>query len=94
MFEKSNDIDMAIKSGAINPEALACNRCAQCGKTIGYDRDAYKYFVLIIDENDQDWCLCQDCASPMLDYVDSFFPPVTRSHFSKNPYEDEDLELF
>jgi hypothetical protein len=35
--------------------------------------------------------LCEDCASPIVDYVDAFFPPVVKSHFGPDA---EELEFF
>ena len=93
VFETDTDLDNALRAGIVLPEQVARTACVQCGDRICYSGvEAYCPFVLVIDENDQDWALCEDCASPITDYVDAFFPPVVKSHFL---HEDpEDLEYF
>lgn len=97
MFETPRDVDLAIASGTALPEQIACGRCKECGESTGYCQDGgFEPFILVIDENDQDWSICGDCAMPVLRYVDVFFPPVTKSHFSARATDDdlEDLEYF
>ena len=48
----------------------------------------------MLDENDQDWVLCCECAGPIVDYVDAFFPPVVYSPFAQAALADEDLDYF
>jgi len=82
VFETETDLDHALRSGIALPEQLAMTECRECDLTTGICDGDFEPFVVVIDENDQDWILCTDCASPMLDYVDTYFPPVTKSHFS------------
>lgn len=90
LFETDDDLDLAIQSGTALPEQIASTVCSECEGKVGYGAlDGFEPFVFVIDENDQDWIVCTECASPIIDYVDAFFPPVTKSHFV-----DEDLELF
>lgn len=91
VFEFEKDVDIAIQSGTALPEQIARTRCAECDGLIGYSGlDGFEPFVFVIDENDQDWIVCSECASPIIDYVDAFFPPVTRSHFSHEDHEELD----
>ena len=91
LFETEYDVDSAIQSGTALPEQLAVSKCTECNGCVGYScLDGFEPFVFVIDENDQDWVVCCECASPIIDYVDAFFPPVTRSHFAV----DEDLDYF
>lgn len=93
VFETDTDLDNALRAGIVLPEQVARTACVQCGESVCYSgASSFCPFVLVIDENDQDWMLCEDCASPIVDYVDAFFPPVVKSHFL---HEDpEDLEYF
>jgi hypothetical protein len=93
VFETDRDIDLALNAGVVLPEQIARTACVECEEPICYSGGADEFcpFVLIIDENDQDWALCEECASPIVDYVDAFFPPVVKSHFLTDP---DDLEYF
>jgi len=91
-FETERDLSLAINSGLVLPEQLARTSCTECGDKLCYSNACAEFtpLVLIVDENDQDWIICEDCASPMLDYVDVFFPPVVKSHFD----DPDELEYF
>ena len=91
LFETDRDVDLAISSGTAFPEQLADTQCLECDGSTGNCVTGFEPFVLVIDENDQDWTLCFDCARPVLTYVDVFFPPVTRSRFLD---PDESLDYF
>lgn len=83
VFETEYDVDIAIQSGTALPEQIAHTECSECEGKVGYGGlDGFEPFVFVIDENDQDWIVCGECASPIIDYVDAFFPPVTRSQFA------------
>lgn len=89
VFETDRDVDLALSAGIVLPEQLARTACVQCKSPVCYSgQTEFQSFVLIIDENDQDWTLCENCASAITDYVDSFFPPVVKSHFD-DPDENE-----
>jgi hypothetical protein len=93
MFETEHDVEIAIRSGIVLPEQLASSRCIQCSDGVGYSGPEYLPFLLVIDENDQDWLLCTECAGPIFNYVDASFPPLV--HRPLVEYEDlEDLEYF
>lgn len=93
LFETERDVDLAIESGTALPEQIAKTQCTECDGKLAYSSlDEFEPFVFVIDENDQDWVLCCDCASPIIDYVDAFFPPVVKSHFL--PVDDDELDYF
>lgn len=94
VFETERDIDLALGAGIVLPEQLASSRCIECADGIGYSSTGpvFGSFVLVIDENDQDWLLCHECASPILSYVDTYFPPVVTSHYLSDDLDD--LEAF
>lgn len=95
-FETERDLDLALTSGLVLPEQLARTGCVECSEKICYSSSiaVFTPFVLVIDENDQDWTVCEDCSAPILDYVDAFFPPVVQSHFQKLALVDEELDFF
>jgi hypothetical protein len=93
MFETERDVNLAIRSGTALPEQLASSRCIQCSEGVGYVGPGFLPFLLVIDENDQDWLLCTECAGPVFNYVDTFFPPVVSSSFAADD-DLEDLEYF
>ena len=93
MFETERDVDLAIRSGTALPEQLAGSRCIQCADGVGYAGPGFLPFLLVIDENDQDWLLCTECAGPVFNYVDTFFPPLVKSSFAADD-DFEDLEYF
>lgn len=92
-FETERDLELALTSGLILPEQLIVTDCSECKDKLCYSNPTcdFEPFVLVVDENDQDWVVCEDCASPILDYVDAFFPPVVKSHFQA---EDDDYDFF
>lgn len=92
MFETEDDITSAIQVGAILPEQLIHSTCIDCKGGVGYAGLDFEPFVIVIDENDQDWLVCCDCAKPVLNYVDSFFPPIVRSHFLHLEKLDDHIE--
>jgi len=90
-FETERDVELALSSGLVLPEQLIHTDCADCRGKLCYSKDgAFEPFVLVVDENDQDWTVCEECAGPVLDYVDAFFPPVVKSHFA----EDDEYDFF
>jgi hypothetical protein len=93
VFETDRDLDLALNAGIVLPEQVVRTACVECADPICYSGQVVGFcpFVLIIDENDQDWALCEECASPIVDYVDAFFPPVVKSHFTSDP---DELEYF
>jgi hypothetical protein len=93
MFETERDVELAIRSGIVLPEQLASSRCIQCTEGVGYAGPGYLPFLLVIDENDQDWLLCTECAGPVFNYVDAFFPPLVGRTFASDD-DLEDLEYF
>ena len=93
MFETERDVEIAIRSGIVLPEQLASSRCIQCTEGVGYAGPGYLPFLLVIDENDQDWLLCTECAGPVFNYVDAFFPPLVGRTFAADD-DLEDLEYF
>jgi hypothetical protein len=92
-FETERDLELALTSGLILPEQVALTDCAECKDKLGYTDPTSDFtpFVIVVDENDQDWIVCEECASPVLDYVDAFFPPVVKSHFQA---DDDEYDFF
>ena len=91
-FETERDLDLALNSGLVLPEQLIVTDCTECKQKLCYSNSTcdFEPFVLVVDENDQDWIVCEDCAGPILDYVDAFFPPVVKSHFEADDPDEYD----
>jgi hypothetical protein len=92
LFEEEHDLDLAIQSGTILPEQVASTKCQSCKGSLGFGAVDFEPFIFVIDENDQDWTMCCECAGPIIEYVDAFFPPVVRSHFYGD--HEDDLDYF
>jgi hypothetical protein len=88
-LQTEDDLELALTSGLILPEQVAATDCMECETLVCYSdtKNLFIPFLLVLDEDDQDWVLCEDCASPMLKFTDTFFPPAVASHFSES-YED------
>mgnify|MGYP000172570517 CR=1 FL=1 len=96
-FETERDLSLALNSALILPEQLAITDCTECGAKLCYSDTACEFspFVLVVDENDQDWTICHLCASPILSYVNTFFPPLVRSRFAVvDDHIEDDDEFF
>ena len=93
LFETERDVDLAIASGTALPEQMAVSECKDCAGPAGYSSGDFEPFILVIDENDQDWILCAICARPVLSYVDAFFPPLVAGRFH-HVYDEDDLDYF
>lgn len=91
-FQTEQDLELALTSGLVLPEQLVATDCSDCNKKLGYSgAGTFKPFVFVLDENDQDWIVCETCARPILDYVDAFFPPVVKSHFK---LDEDEYDIF
>jgi hypothetical protein len=96
-FETERDLSLALTSDLILAEQLAATDCTECGSKLCYSDTTCEFspFVLVVDENDQDWVVCQLCAGPIISYVNTFFPPVVRSRFATlDDHIDDDEEFF
>ena len=74
LFETGSDLELALQGGIVTPERVASTTCSECEEFVAYSGEPDKYipFALTIDEDDHDWVLCVDCASPILDHSEIF----------------------
>lgn len=74
LFETGSDLELALQGGIVTPERVASTTCSECDESVAYSGEPDKYvpFALTIDEDDHDWVLCVDCASPILDHSEIF----------------------
>lgn len=93
VLESETDIDLALSSGVLLPEQMVMTDCSDCDGRVGYGAASFEPFVVVIDEHDQDWTVCADCARPIVDYVNAYFPPTVESYYG-SPFIEEDLEPF
>ena len=69
VLDKPSDIDLAIKAGVIEPHRLDYSSCSECEESIGHVplEETFEPFCVVIDIDDNDWAVCIDCASPIVD---------------------------
>jgi hypothetical protein len=93
VIESETDIQLALSSGVLLPEQMVMTECSDCEDLIGLRASSFEPFVVVIDEHDQDWTVCGDCARPIVDYVNAYFPPTVESYYLA-PFIDEELDPF
>jgi hypothetical protein len=90
LFLTDKDLDLALSGGVVAPERVASTHCLECGEAIGFSgADAgFSAFALVIDEHDNDWTLCADCAAPVTEYSE-----VLEAQ-KENYFSSDDLDFF
>lgn len=68
VIETEQDIDLALQSGVLTAHRLDASTCSDCQEPIGHnpELDSFEGFAVVIDEFDDDWNTCLDCAMPVL----------------------------
>ena len=69
VLDTPSDIDLAIKAGVLEPHRLDYSSCSECEESIGHItlQETFEPFCVVIDADDNDWVVCVDCASPIVD---------------------------
>lgn len=93
VLETETDVALALSSGVLLPEQMVMTECSDCEDLVGLRASRFEPFVVVIDEHDQDWTVCSDCARPIVDYVNAYFPPTVESYYG-NPFVEDELEPF
>ena len=85
VLETEEDLDLALQSGLLTIGQVNGTKCSDCGIELGYaSLEGFEPFAVIINEHDQDWHACTECASPVIDGPATFY----------ESYEDlADLEI-
>lgn len=87
VLETETDIDLALQSGILTVDQLGHTECSECSSGVAYSGEAgFEPFLVVINEHDQDWPVCLDCASPVLEQVPS------KGHTSYEMLIDDELE--
>lgn len=94
VIETEQDVDLALQSGLLSLDRLDSTECADCALPVGHaSTDGFEPFAVVIDENDFDWAVCVECASPVTDGV-----PIEDTESLELLMDledlDEDLEKF
>lgn len=86
VLETEEDLDLALQSGLLTISQVNGTECSDCGTELGYaSLDGFESFAVIINEHDQDWHVCTECAAPVIEGPGSFH---------ETSYEDlQDLEV-
>jgi hypothetical protein len=96
LIESETDIDSLLNAGLLLPEQLAATDCYECDAEIGFIDPEFEAFVVVLDENDQDWTVCAECAGPIIDYVNTYFPPLLHNRYalSVDDADEDDMDFF
>lgn len=63
VIETASDIDLALQAGLLEPSQLDNATCSDCDEAVGYLVGVeFEPFVVVIDEHDNDWVTCSECA--------------------------------
>lgn len=95
VIETEEDLDLALQSGLLNIGQANGTECADCSAELGYaSLDGFEPFAVIINEHDQDWQICTECAAPVIDGGSGSFYETSyedlQDHEIVGPVEDLD----
>jgi hypothetical protein len=96
VIETASDVDDAVTAGVLLPENLVETECSDCSEGVGYSGiEEFAPFSVVIDENNRDWVLCTECASPVIDGGWRQATHMPETYSKGNLYEpDEDIDFF
>jgi hypothetical protein len=66
IIETASDVDAACLSGLLDNGEVDGLVCSTCEESIGEVNGVLYAFALVLDETDNAWFVCLDCASPVL----------------------------
>lgn len=67
LVETESDIDLALQSGLLTVDQLDNSECADCATRVGHASGSFETFAIVINEFDEDWALCSECSSPLVE---------------------------
>lgn len=65
VIETDDDINLALKSGLLEPSDLDELYCDECEETVGHESSEFHEFSVVLYDDDASWLLCADCSSPV-----------------------------
>ena len=66
IIETARDVESACLSGLLGNGEIDGLVCSTCEESIGEVNGVLYAFALVLDETDNAWFVCLDCASPVL----------------------------
>lgn len=66
LLTEPEHIYQAIASGLLDDPDEKLN-CENCGEVVGSDIDEFYPFVLVLSADDEIWCVCDECYTPVID---------------------------
>jgi len=66
VFETGGDIDLGLDAGLLELDDLDETRCSDCDERIGHVGVDFVEFAMSLDEDDDPWFTCTDCADPVI----------------------------
>lgn len=91
VIESETDIDLALQAGVLTVDQLGHTQCLECATGVAYSgEDGFAAFAIVINEHNQDWSVCMQCAGPMVDQE----PYIEESYEALVDRDLEDPENF
>lgn len=96
LIETEEDLDLALQSGILNISQADYTECVDCATEVGHAAsDGFEPFAVIINEHDQDWPVCTECAAPVLYGALAMMPESYEDLLEDDlPGSTEDLHYF
>lgn len=66
VFETDTDIDLGLQAGLLELDDLDETTCSECDERIGHVGVDFVEFAITLDEEDEPWFTCSDCAAPVI----------------------------
>lgn len=99
VIESETDLDLALQAGILSIEQLGHTECQECSTNVAYSAESeFSAFAVVINDADQDWALCMDCAGPVVNSGGSFLDSDSYEFLLRSELQDvddlDDLENF
>lgn len=91
VIETETDIDLSLQAGILTVDQLGHTQCVECATGVAYSgEEGFAAFAVVINEKNQDWPLCMQCAGPIVDQD----PYIAESYEVLVDRDLDDLENF
>lgn len=74
VMENNADVGDGLTAGLLETRDLDDPQCSACTSGVGHKDGTFYPYAVALDEDDQ-WMVCTECASPVIDPV----PPVNEA---------------
>lgn len=66
LMDSNGDVDLGVRAGLIEATDTSDPECSNCSDEVGPVDGAFYPYVVALDERNQ-WVVCEDCASPVME---------------------------